>query len=81
MRAVFRAARGGLRGRRLQALIIFLVAAASTATSVVALGLLANAHGPFEAAFAAYNGADVTAVVDTSVASPADLSAASGSLA
>ncbi|HEX6451669.1 MAG TPA: ABC transporter permease [Trebonia sp.] len=73
MKAVFRAARGGLAGRRLQALIIFLAVLASTATSVVALGLLANAHGPFDRAFGAQRGADVTAAVDTAVASPADI--------
>jgi putative ABC transport system permease protein len=69
VKAVFRAARGGLVGRRLQALVIFLVVLASTATSVVALGLLANAHGPFDKAFAAQSGADVTAAVETSAAS------------
>jgi putative ABC transport system permease protein len=73
VKAVFLAARGGLAGRRLQALIIFLVVLASTATSVVALGLLANAHGPFDRAFGAQRGADVTAAVDTAVASPADM--------
>jgi len=73
--AVLRAARGGLAGRRLQAVIIGLVVLAGTATSTVALGLLANAHGPFDRAFAAQNGADVTAAVDTSLASPAQLAA------
>jgi putative ABC transport system permease protein len=76
MRAVIRAARGGLDGRRLQALIIGLVVLAATATSTVALGLLANAHGPFDRAFAAQHGAEVTAAVDTSAATPARLAAA-----
>jgi putative ABC transport system permease protein len=73
--AVIRAARGGLGGRRLQAVIIGLVVLAATATSTVALGLLANAHGPFDRAFAAQHGADVAAAVDTSVATPAQLAA------
>jgi len=64
----FAAAHGGIRGRRLQAVIIAVVVLAATATSVVALGLLANANGPFDRAFARQNGADVTAVVDPSVA-------------
>jgi putative ABC transport system permease protein len=73
--AVIRAARGGLTGRRLQAVIVGLVVLAGTATSTVALGLLANAHGPFDRAFAEQHGADVTANVDTSSASPAQLAA------
>jgi putative ABC transport system permease protein len=75
MSAVVRAARGGLAGRRLQAVIIGLVVLAATATSTVALGLLANAHGPFDRAFAEQRGADVTAAVNTSSASPARLAA------
>jgi putative ABC transport system permease protein len=71
--AVIRAARGGLAGRRLQAAIIGLVVLAATATSTVALGLLANAHGPFDKAFAAQRGADVTAAVSTALATPAGL--------
>jgi putative ABC transport system permease protein len=73
--AVIRAARGGLGGRRLQAVIIGLVVLSATATSTVALGLLANAHGPFDRAFALQHGADVTAAVDTSVTTPAQLAA------
>jgi putative ABC transport system permease protein len=75
MRAVVRAARGGLGGRRLQAVIIGLVVLAATATSTVALGLLANAHGSFDRAFTLQRGADVTAAVDTSAASPAQVTA------
>jgi putative ABC transport system permease protein len=73
--AVIRAVRSGLGGRRLQAAIIGLVVLAGTATSTVALGLLANAHGPFDRAFAAQRGADVTAAVDTSLATPAQCAA------
>jgi putative ABC transport system permease protein len=75
MRAVVRAARGGLGGRRLQAVIIGLVVLAATATSTVALGLLANAHGSFDRAFALQQGADVTAALDTATASPARIAA------
>ena len=75
MIAVVRAARGGLAGRRLQALIIGLVVLASTATSTVALGLLADAHAPFDRAFARQHGADVTAAVNTWAVTPAQLAA------
>jgi putative ABC transport system permease protein len=75
MTAVMRAALGGMRGRKLQAAIIGVVLLAATATSVVAFGVLANAHGPFDRAFTAQRGAEVTATVDTSVASRAQLAA------
>ena len=76
MSAVFRAARGGLGGRKLQAVIIGLVVLVATAASVLALGMLADAHSPFDHAFAAQNGADVAVTVDTSVASAAQITAA-----
>lgn len=75
MSAVFPAARSGIGARKLQAAIIAVVMLAATATSVVALGLLANAHGPFDRAFARQNGAEVTAVVNPSVAAPSQIAA------
>jgi putative ABC transport system permease protein len=74
--AVFRAARGGLGGRKLQAVIIGLVVLVATAASTLALGMLADAHSPFDRAFASQKGADVAATVDTSVASTAQIAAA-----
>jgi putative ABC transport system permease protein len=76
MSAVVRAARGGLGGRRLQAVIIGLVVLVSTAASTLALGMLADAHSPFDHAFAAQHGADLAVTVDTSVASAAQVTAA-----
>ena len=76
MTAVFRAARGGLGGRKLQAVIIGLVVLVATAASTLALGMLADAHSPFDHAFASQNGADVAVVVDTSAASAAQITAA-----
>src|SRR5215470_9538163 len=73
MNAVIRAARGGLGGRRLQAIIIGLVVLVATAASTLALGMLVDAHSPFDNAFAAQRGADVAVTVDTSVASAAQL--------
>jgi putative ABC transport system permease protein len=73
--AVLRAARGGLGGRRLPAVIICLVVLAATAASTLALGMLADAHSPFDHAFAVQRGADDTVTVDTSAATPAQLAA------
>jgi putative ABC transport system permease protein len=73
--AVIRAARGGLGGRRLQAVIIGLVALAATAASTLAVGMLVDAHSPFDRAFATQHGAHVTATVDTSMATPAQIAA------
>jgi putative ABC transport system permease protein len=76
MSAVFRAARGGLGGRKLQAGIIGLVVLAATAASTLALGMLADAHSPFDHAFATAHGADVAVTVNTSIASAAQIAAA-----
>ena len=69
---VVRAARGGLSGRRVQAIVIGLVVLVSTAASTLALGLLVDSNAPFNHAFAAQHGAEVTA---TSKASSAQLAA------
>jgi putative ABC transport system permease protein len=79
MSALLRAALGGLSGRRLQAIIIGLVVLAATATSTVALGLLANAHGSFDRGFAQQHGADVSVTASAAAASGSRL-AATGSL-
>lgn len=76
MTAILRAARGGLGGRRLQAVIIGLVALIATAAATLALGMLVDAHSPFDTAFARQHGAQVAAEVDPSVATPAQISAA-----
>src|SRR5215469_12718514 len=76
MSAVFRAARGGLGGRKLQAVIIGLVVLVATAASTLALGMLVDANSPFDHAFASQKGADVAVTVDTSVASAAQITAA-----
>jgi putative ABC transport system permease protein len=74
MRAIpaVRAARGGLSGRRVQAIVIGLVVLVSTAASTLALGLLVDSNAPFDHAFAAQHGAEVTA---SSSASSAQLAA------
>jgi putative ABC transport system permease protein len=67
-----RAARSGLSGRRVQAMVIGLVLLVSTAASTLALGLLVDSNAPFDNAFAAQRGSEVTATVQ---ASPAQLAA------
>jgi putative ABC transport system permease protein len=58
-----RAARGGLSGRKIQAIVIGTVILVSTAASTLALGMLVDSNSPFDHAFAAQRGADVTATV------------------
>ena len=70
MRAIpaVRAARSGLSGRRVQAMVIGLVLLVSTAASTLALGLLVDSNAPFDHAFAAQHGSDVTATVQATTA-------------
>ena len=69
-----RAARSGLSGRRVQAIVIGLVVLVSTAASTLALGMLVDSNAPFDHAFTAQHGAEVTAATK---ASPAQLAATS----
>jgi putative ABC transport system permease protein len=73
--ATIRAAWHGLTGRPLQAIIIGLVALASTAASALALGMAVEANAPFDHAFARDHGAQVAITVDTARATPARLAA------
>jgi putative ABC transport system permease protein len=70
-----RAARGGLSGRRVQAMVIGVVVLVCTAASTLALGLLVDSNAPFDHAFTAQHGSEVTA---TSTASSAQLAATTG---
>src|SRR6202167_2967483 len=63
-----RAARSGLSGRRVQAMVIGLVLLVSTAASTLALGLLVDSNAPFDHAFAAQHGSEVTATAQASAA-------------
>jgi putative ABC transport system permease protein len=63
-----RAARGGLSGRRVQAMVIGLVLLVSTAASTLALGLLVDSNSPFDKAFAAQHGSEVTATAQATTA-------------
>jgi putative ABC transport system permease protein len=79
---VVRAARGGLAGRRVQAMVIGLVVLVSTAASTLALGMLVDSNAPFDHAFAAQQGAQVMATVTPSdrlaTATPAEMTARAG---
>jgi putative ABC transport system permease protein len=77
VKAIIRAARGGLGGRRLQAVVIGLVVLACTAASVLAVGILVDSQSPFDHGFAVQHGADVTADMSLSAASQAQLAATS----
>jgi putative ABC transport system permease protein len=77
VKAIIRAARGGLGGRRLQAVVIGLVVLACTAAAVLAVGMLVDSQSPFDRGFAAQHGADVTADMSLSAASSAQLAATS----
>jgi putative ABC transport system permease protein len=74
---VGRALRGGLTRRRVQTTVIGLVLLVSTATSVLALALVADSNAPFDHAFAADRGADAVATIDSSRATSAELAATS----
>jgi putative ABC transport system permease protein len=77
VKAIIRAARGGLGGRRLQAVVIGLVVLVCTAASVLAVGILVDSHSPFDRGFAAQHGAHVAADMSLSAASSAQLAATS----
>jgi putative ABC transport system permease protein len=63
---------GGLGRRRVQTIVICLVLLASTAASVLALGLIVDSRAPFDHAFAAQRGADLAAALSPR-ATPAEL--------
>jgi putative ABC transport system permease protein len=75
MRALRTALRGGLAGRRVQALAIGLVLLASAAASTLAAGLVAASNAPFDHAFAAQHGADAALTVNAAKASAGELAA------
>ena len=75
MRAVRTALRGGLAGRRLQALVIGLVLLASATAATLAAGLITASNAPFDYAFAAQHGADATVTVSARRASTGELAA------
>ena len=72
---VLQALGGGLTRRRVQTIVITVAALASTGAAVLGLALAVDSSAPFSRAFAAQRGADVTAAIDPSLATPAELAA------
>ncbi|WP_042409589.1 ABC transporter permease [Streptacidiphilus carbonis] len=73
MRAVWCVARAAVRRRRLQSFVLGVVVLVSTATVVVALGMMASVSGTFEQAYDAAKGAHVVAEFDGSRTTAAQL--------
>ena len=70
-----RTAAGGLLRHKVQAVVIGMVLLVSTASATLGLALLAATDGPFNHAFAAQHGADLTVTVNAARASSAQLAA------
>ncbi|GAB2838313.1 ABC transporter permease [Lentzea nigeriaca] len=78
MSAVWSAAWAAVRRRLLQTIVIGVVVCASTATIVMALGLLESAAAPFDRAFATQRGAHLAAAFDPAKTSDDQLRKAAG---
>lgn len=72
---VLSALRAALTRRRLQAAVICVVAAVSVAATVLGVALAVDSSAPFDTAFTAQHGADVTAVINPMLATRAQLAA------
>ncbi|MGM1062727.1 FtsX-like permease family protein [Saccharothrix sp. Mg75] len=79
MTAVWRVAGAAVRRRKLQTTVIAVVTGVSTATIVVALGLLTSASAPFDRAHTQQNGAHLVAAYDATAAPDDQLTAAASS--
>jgi putative ABC transport system permease protein len=66
---------GSLARRRMQTIVITMAVLVSTGTAVLGLALAIDSTAPFSRAFAAQHGAEVTAAVNPSRATPAALAA------
>lgn len=71
MRPVFTAAGAAVRHRRTQSLVVGVVLLLSTATAVLAVGLLVVSNAPFDQAFKRQSGAHATALFDSRAAGAA----------
>jgi putative ABC transport system permease protein len=75
-----RTASGGMRRHKVQTIVIAVVLFVATASATLGLALLAATNGPFNHAFSAQRGADVTVTANAARASNAEL-AATGNVA
>jgi putative ABC transport system permease protein len=76
--AVWSTAWAAVRRRKLQTIVIGVVVCAASATLVMALGLLEASAAPFDRAFAAQQGAHLSAAFDPAKVSEAELRRAAG---
>ena len=70
-----RTASGGMLRHKVQAVVIGMVLLVSTASATLGLALLAASNGPFDHAFAAQRGADLTVTVNAARVTAAQLAA------
>lgn len=70
-----RIVRSGVGRRRVQTIVLTLTTLLSVAASVLATGLLVDSQAPFEHAFIAQHGSQLTAQFTAAKASPAQLAA------
>ena len=70
-----RTASGGMLRHKVQAVVIGMVLLVSTASATLGLALLAASNGPFDHAFAAQRGADLTVTVNAARVTGAQLAA------
>src|ERR1700677_3670799 len=70
-----RTASGGMRRHKVQTIVIAVVLFVATASATLGLALLAATNGPFNHAFSAQRGADVTVTANAARASDAQLAA------
>ena len=73
--SVVRTASGGAMRHKVQAFVLFMVLLVSTASAALGLGLIVASNAPYNHAFAAQKGADVTLVVNADKATAAQLTA------
>ncbi|HEY6788121.1 MAG TPA: ABC transporter permease, partial [Trebonia sp.] len=72
---VIRTASGGIARHKVQAFVLFMVLLVSTASATLGLGLMVASNAPYNHAFAAQKGADITLTVNTDEATTAQLAA------
>jgi putative ABC transport system permease protein len=68
-------AAGGLARRRVQTFMVGVALLISTFASVLAVALIVDSNSPFDKAFTAQHGAQLTATINAARATPADLAA------
>jgi putative ABC transport system permease protein len=73
--SVVRTASGGVMRHKVQAFVLLMVLLISTASATLGVGLMVASNAPYNHAFAAQKGADITLVVNTDKVTAAQLTA------